>query len=184
MDKVQFKNVQLPGIEADALDELETYLESELLLIDDIKKFPNRFPNIDYYEELFYSNSHAFTVRDDHVDSLLLIDLNDCEFPHTVIVDIFEIGNVIIGEVFLDKTNYEVEPLRPRLYDVHGVLYSKGYEIDESYRLLDLRPKQPVRLVFSRILFYVIVSLVSVIIFAALLNRLRKRSEYGFRGHY
>ncbi len=80
METIQYKEVQLSKIEAEALAELETHLEFELVLLDDTEQFNNKFPNRDFYEDLFYSTPFVFTVKEEHVDSLLLIDLNDCEW--------------------------------------------------------------------------------------------------------
>lgn len=79
-EKINYKGIEIVRAEARFLEDLEPYLESELILLDRIDEIPNQDDDIKFYEDLSNLAPYSFTVKNGHVDSLVLIDIMDCDF--------------------------------------------------------------------------------------------------------
>jgi len=106
-------------------------------------------------------------------------NINVCDKPETKILDLFEFGDIVPGQAFIYNKTYSLpENLGEGIYSVHGVLYSKGYSSDESFRTLDLTERVPVRKEVSiKTALTVTTTIVLVVLLAAAYYLLRLRRK-------
>jgi len=127
------------------------------------------------------SEINAITIINNKYSSVTLekpaveYNINRCSGLKTDILDLFEFGDVAVGKGLVFNNTYLLpEQLGKRIYSVHGVLYSKGYFIDESFRTLDLTQRVPIRKVVPFNLLLTVALVVAAAI-ALLVYRLIKK---------